>query len=110
MKPFIKDGRGNPSWSATILVFGFLLMAFVIVCCVWAPDDKAMHAQAILFTVVTAFFGIASLYFGRRGTEVYERVKTLNGSTSAVDIAGIVKGLVKSTVDKPAETVTREDG
>ena len=80
MKPFIKTGKGELSWSATIL---FLYVIFYFACYgigFFAPEPFCEHAQKSWDAINVGLFGILANYLTRRGTEVYERVK--NGKES----------------------------
>ena len=97
MKPFIKSGKGEASWTATLLVLFFVLFVCVINFGIWCSADIAANAQKSWDMVLYAVFGTMTLYLGRRGTEVYERVK--NGA----DAYGQVKDLISKTLSKEEE-------
>jgi len=101
MKPFIKDGSGNLSWTATILlsyvVFYYACYGIGFFC----PEQIASYAQLSWDAINVGLFGVLATYVGRRGTEVYERVK--NGKKASVSDMMEVIGDVGKDVMKDKE-------
>jgi len=99
MGPFIKDGSGNPSWTATAL---FLYLLFYFSCYYigfFCDTQIAGYAQSAWSEVNVGLFGILTLYVTRRGTEVYERVKNGKGA-SVTDMMDLIGNVAKKAVAK----------
>lgn len=102
MKPFIKDGSGNPSWTATTL---FLYIMFYFSCYYigfFCSEQVAKFAQSSWDAINLGLFGVLGTYVTRRGSEIYERVK--NGKKASIsDMMDIIGKVGKDVMDKKEE-------
>jgi hypothetical protein len=102
MMPFIKDGKGQPSWTATLLIFYVLFYFSCYYIGFFCEEQVALFAQRAWDAVNLGLFGILATYVGRRGTEVYERVK--NGKKpDTTGVMGAIGNLIKAAEEKDKE-------
>jgi len=102
MSPFIKDGSGKKSWTATLLVLYILFYFSCYYIGFFCEPQIAEHAQKAWDAVNIGLFGILATYVGRRGTEVYERVKNGKDPDTTV-IMEVISALAKQAEKKDGE-------
>lgn len=76
MMPFIKNGEGRPSWSATILFVYLVFYILVYAVGFFTPSPMCEYAQSAWDAINVGLFGVLANYMTNRGKDVYESVKT----------------------------------
>lgn len=89
MKPFIKMGNGDGSWTTTLVVLFFVFYISVYYIGIFTTGTIAEYAQSAWGKLDMIFIALVVTYCVRRGTEVYERLR--NGATAVTDIVSTMQ-------------------
>lgn len=93
MGPLLKTGKGEGSWTTTLVVFYAIFYWAVYLIGIFASGTVAEYSQKAWTMVDPMFITLVIGYCLRRGTEVYERVKNGKGLMDSV----------KAAIDMPDE-------